>query len=500
MPSLNQLQIDWSLATTRSFQKEPDLRYFAYTVDCVDDGSGEEVCEYYINNAEIAFPYHFFRELHDEGYEGKIDITLPFINGKNLPNANSVKVGLFHSTTDRDFEEYRYQLNNTGVLSTLNFTNFHGDFDAFWDLSNFGIVDTLFKPDGSINRYVTGYHYINQINAKNFYTGSSDISAAYAMLTYNLTRQLKAIGGVRVEKTDMEVISQDTSVAVGKIDQTELLYSLNLIYALNDNSNIRLAGSRTLARPNMREMAPFTQFDTKNGFYNVGNPNLQRTLIQNYDIRYEMYPSQGELIALSGFYKVFDDPIIRAFNPRATIPELSYINVDEAVVYGVELELRKKLEFIAPVFRNFYFNTNLALIHSSYDIPQEEVDNSQNIDPEYDQTTRPFQGQAPYVVNAILSYIQPESGLELALAYNVSGEKLYNISLFATPDVYEQPFHLLNFKASKRFGENFQASFYLRNILNDTNVKTNTFNGEDYIAESYSVGKSIGVSLTYQIK
>ena len=278
MPSLNQLQIDWSLATTRSFQKEPDLRYFAYTVDCVDDGSGEEVCEYYINNAEIAFPYHFFRELHDEGYEGKIDITLPFINGKNLPNANSVKVGLFHSTTDRDFEEYRYQLNNTGVLSTLNFTNFHGDFDAFWDLSNFGIVDTLFKPDGSINRYVTGYHYINQINAKNFYTGSSDISAAYAMLTYNLTRQLKAIGGVRVEKTDMEVISQDTSVAVGKIDQTDLLYSLNLIYALNDNSNIRLAGSRTLARPNMREMAPFTQFDTKNGFYNVGNPNLQHSI------------------------------------------------------------------------------------------------------------------------------------------------------------------------------------------------------------------------------
>jgi hypothetical protein len=140
------------------------------------------------------------------------------------------------------------------------------------------------------------------------------------------------------------------------------------------------------------------------------------------------------------------------------------------------------------------------LIHSSYDIPQEEVENSQNIDPEYDQTTRPFQGQAPYVVNAILSYILPESGLELALAYNVSGEKLYNISLFATPDVYEQPFHSLNFKVAKRFAEHFQASLHLRNILNDTNVKTNTFHGEDYIAESYSIGRSIGLSLSYQIR
>ncbi len=499
-PSLANIQIDWNASATRSFQHEPDLRYFAFTKVCEDQGGGEEICEYYINNAEIAFPYHFFRRLEDKGYEGKVDITIPLLNGRNLSQSHQLKIGGMYTTMDRNFEEYRYQLNNSGVPSSLNFTTFNGDMNAFWDPSNFGIVDTLFRPDGSVQRYVTGYHYVNQINARNFYTGSSAITSAYAMLTYNLTRSLKAIGGVRMEQTDMEVISMDPMVPKGRIDQTDFLYSLNLIYNLSEKSNIRMAASQTLARPNMRELAPFEQFDTKNGFFNVGNPNLQRTLIQNYDLRFETYPASGEMIAVSAFAKRFDNPIIRAFNPRATIPELSFINVDEAFVIGAELELRKALGFITPGLKHFYFNTNLALIHSSYDIPEDELQNSRNIDPEYDQTTRPFQGQAPFIVNAILSYIKPESGLEMALSYNISGQRLYNISLFATPDVYEQPVSMLNFKASKRIGRNYQMSFTARNILNPTLMKTLDFNGTSYAAESFKLGRTLGVSLVYQIR
>ncbi|MDQ3015554.1 MAG: TonB-dependent receptor, partial [Bacteroidota bacterium] len=287
---------------------------------------------------------------------------------------------------------------------------------------------------------------------------------------------------------------------VGQINLTDFLYSGNLIYALTEKSNLRVAATQTLARPNMRELAPFVQFDTKNGFFNVGNPSLKRTLIQNYDLRYELYPGAGELIAISAFYKIFDNPIIRAFNPRATIPELSFINVDKATVLGVEIELRKSLSFIQRNLKNFYFNTNLALIHSAYKIPQDEIDNSKNIDPEYAETTRPFQGQAPFIINAILSYINPENGLEVALAYNVSGQKLYNISLFATPDIYEQPVSMLNFKIAKRFAENYQVSFTAKNILDSISRKTLDFNGKEYVAEAYPMGRTFGISLTYQIR
>lgn len=499
-PTFNAIQMEWNGSVTNSLQDEPDLRYFAFTKVCDDQIPGEDNCEYYINNAEIAYPYHFFRKLTDKGYEGKMDITIPLMSHKNTSNQNSLKVGGLFSSMDRNFEEYRYQLNNSGVSPNLNFSTFNGNLNSFLDLNNFGIIDTTYKADGSIQRYVTGYHYINQINARNFYTGTSSVSAVYGMMTYNLSRSLKAIGGLRMEKTDMEVISADTTAPRGHINQTDYLYSINLVYALTEKSNLRIAGSQTLARPNLRELAPFVQFDTKNGFFNVGNPDLKRTLIQNYDLRYEVFPNQGELIAISAFYKRFNNPIIRAFNPRATIPELSFINVDEAIVAGVEVELRKELSVISPALKNFYLNSNFALIHSGYDIPANEIENSKNIDPEYEQTRRPFQGQAPFIVNSILSYIHPESGFEVALSYNLSGKKLYNISLFATPDVYEQPMSMLNFKASKKLGKYYHLSITAKNILNAINEKNYQFNDVDYVAESNTIGRTFGFALTYHLR
>jgi outer membrane receptor protein involved in Fe transport len=289
-------------------------------------------------------------------------------------------------------------------------------------------------------------------------------------------------------------------VAKGNIDLTDVLYSGNLIYSLTDKSNIRVAVTQTLARPNMRELAPFEQFDTKNGFFNVGNPSLKRTLIKNFDIRYELYPRLGELISLSAFAKTFENPIIRAFNPRATIPELGFVNIDKAMVYGIELEVRKNLDFVGRFFRNFYVSSNFAVIHSSYKIPTEEFENSKRLFSEYNTSTRPFQGQAPYIANVILSYIDGEKGWESSLAYNVSGEKLYNIALFATPDVYEQEFPSLNFKLTKKFADHYQVSFAARNLLNSISKRTQQFQGKEYIAESYSLGTGFGISVAYFIK
>jgi outer membrane receptor protein involved in Fe transport len=162
--------------------------------------------------------------------------------------------------------------------------------------------------------------------------------------------------------------------------------------------------------------------------------------------------------------------------------------------------LRKQLDIFGSAFRSFYFSANFALIYSSYDIPEEELAASRAISPAYDRTSRPFQGQAPYIVNLILSYIEPENGWEASLAYNVTGERLYSISLFATPDVYEKPFPLLNFKVSKRFGEHYQASFNARNLLNAVNRRVLEFNGNTYDAESLTIGSGFGFSLSYWIK
>lgn len=499
-PGLKGAEIEWSGSTNKSFQKEPDTRYFAYLNYIDDDGNNT----YAINDAEFRPPYHFFRDLQDEAQDAKIDVTLPFLRRGNTSSTNSIKFGGLYSKMNRSFEEYQFShQRHGGVPQSIFFNNYEGDFDAFFDYNNFGVIDTTYFeqfPD-SVKQYTIGYHYVNQVNNRNFYDGEQTIAAAYLMGIYNVLPRLKLIAGVRMETTDMEVISRDTAIDKSVIDLTDYLYSANLIYSLTENSNLRLAASKTLARPNMRELAPFSQFDTKNGFFNVGNPNLTRTLIQNYDLRYERYPNPGELLAVSVFFKRFDDPILRRFDPSATIPTLGYTNIDNARVYGAEVEWRKNLGFVGGNFmQNMFIGANFALIKSEYDVPQDELNSSRGVDSTYNQTTRPFQSQAPYIVNVVLSYIDADKGWESSLSFNVSGRRLYNISLAATPDVYEEPFPLLNFNLTKRFANHYQFTFSARNILNPLNKKTQDFKGTKYVAESYNLGTTLGLGFAYFIR
>ena len=462
-----------------------------------------------MNNAEFAFPYHFYRDLKDKQQQAKIDFTLNI----NKSQSFKIKWGAYYSSTSRNFEEYRFQMNNSGILSSqkLLLNNYNGDLNAFLDVNNFGITDTLRNSTGAITRYSTGWHYINQVNNRNFYSGQQDIAAAYAMTVFSPIKNLKVIVGARIESTNINVASRDTNaifyslngdsiINPGKLKLIDILPSINTVYALSEKANLRLAFSQTLARPNMRELAPFEQFDTKNGFYNVGNPGLKRTLINNFDIRYELYTRPGEIIAVSAYYKTFKDPIIRAFNPKASIPELSFVNVDKAEVLGVEFEFRKSLDFISPFLHDFYFNTNLTLIKSRVDIPTKEIENSKNVDSTYTLESRPFQGQAPYIVNAILTYSNKKIGHESSLSFNVSGQKLYSISLFATPDVYESPVPLLNFKTTQNAGKYWQFSFVMRNLLNAKVAKTQFYKGQTYYAETYQIGRTIGLGVSFKIK
>jgi hypothetical protein len=125
--------------------------------------------------------------------------------------------------------------------------------------------------------------------------------------------------------------------------------------------------------------------------------------------------------------------------------------------------------------------------------------NHLQIDPGYAQTTRPFQGQAPFIVNLILSYLNQERGWESSLGLNITGEKLFNIALFGTPDLYEQPFPVLNFKVSKKFANHYQIGFNARNLINPANRKTQTYRGTDFVAEQFRMGSTFGLTLSYFI-
>lgn len=515
LSSVANIDVDWSGSYSKTAQEEPDFTYFAYTtvtdtfIRDINGTPGKSYeTEYYMNNAEYSRPYHFFRRLDDELIQGKVDITAPLDKAGKF----KIKTGAFYAGTNRDFKEYRYELSDNGIPSELRFTEYlrnnNNDLSTLFQPNQFGIIDTTYKTNGDVQRYTTGYYYVNQTLPKNFYSGEQVISAAYLMGILSVSSRLKVIAGARVENTDIRVNSQDTADVViageiyspkAEIRATDVLPSLNLVYQLNEKTNLRASATKTLARPNMREISPFVQFDSKNGFYVLGNPSLQRTLIQNYDLRYEFFPKTQEMIAVGAYTKIFDKPIVQAFN-NTTIPELIFINVDKAYVYGIELEVRKSLEFIHPFAKDFALAFNCTFIHSEVDMPEEELKTSRNFDSTYSQTVRPFVGQAPYIFNIILQYINKKIGNETSLSFNVSGKKLNQIALVATPDIYEKPVPMLNFKTIQRLDSRFSMNFTVQNMLNSSIVKTQDFKGKEYITEKYPLGVLFQAGIAYTIK
>ena len=265
---------------------------------------------------------------------------------------------------------------------------------------------------------------------------------------------LKLSPGQRVENTDISVVSRDTSQEEGSINKTDVLPSLSTVYRLKDNMNLRFSATQTLARPNMRELAPFTAFDNIGGDRITGNPELQRTLVQNLDLRWEWFTSPGEVYAVSAYFKNFDNPIVRAYLPRAANPEVQFQNVDNATVYGVEFEVRKKLGFIAPALEKLKFNANFSIIQSEVDIPgsPDEIDSEQDLIQKFNPEkgfTRPFPGQSDFLLNVGLNYADLESGWDVLVAYNVAGERLALISPSFNPDIYEKPFPSIRYIYSK---------------------------------------------------
>lgn len=481
------MKVDWVTAMTRSDQDEPDMRIFA------NEYNPEEQT-WAITQAAYNLPAHYFRALQDNQLEARLDLTFPIEKG--YLRGSKLKFGGAYTGMDRSFSERRYVM----TLRTGSFGGapYQGDPAAFFGPENTGV----FKTDDAKGINYIGNYVNDDTRPENAYTGTSSILAAYGMATLQVLPSLKVIGGLRVETTDMEVVSGNENLPIGKIDTIDFLPSVSLVYSLTSEMNIRAGYSNTLARPNMREMAPFASFEFIGDAIFLGNTELQRTRITNLDLRWEWFRGAGELFAASAYLKDFSNPIVRSFTP-ASNPEFSYRNVDHALVYGLELEFRRNLDFVSNVLRDFKIGANVSFIQSVVDIPQIELDVIQMVDPSA-SSTRPFQGQSPYIVNANLAYVNADFGWDAAISYNVFGDRLAFVGREGTPDIYEKSRHTLDLSITKTFKNGVSLGFTGTNLLDAkyrTASKFTNSQGQtnEFVYSQYQFGRTLGFTLGYQI-
>lgn len=306
----------------------------------------------------------------------------------------------------------------------------------------------------------------------------------------------------------MEVVGADStqpdSLRIGRIDADDVLPSANFVYQLGTNMNLRAAYGRTLARPTLREMAPYANFEFVNDYTFTGNINLERSLIDNFDLRWEWFARPGEIYAVSGFFKKFHDPIERTIigASSADNPEISFQNVDEGRVLGLEFEVRKSLDQVASLLRNFALGMNLTLVHSEVDIPKDKLQKIEERDPdglELDRS-RPLQGQSPYLLNLDLSYSSRYSGTSVDLNYNLFGDRLSDVTSDATPDVYEVGRASLNINTSQKLYRGLSLKISAKNILNSSVEFIHEYKNAEYTRTRYKPGRSYAVGLSYAVQ
>jgi outer membrane receptor protein involved in Fe transport len=304
---------------------------------------------------------------------------------------------------------------------------------------------------------------------------------------------LRVVWGVRYENFDQLVGSTrktDDRYSYSKVG--DFLPSVNATFKLNSKTNFRLAGSQTLVRPEFRELTNLAFYDFDLGAIITGSKDLQRTKVTNIDIRYELYPRAGEVLTLGAFYKDFRKPIELYFNQSGVASgTFNYSNATSAKSYGVELEIRKKLDFIAQGLKNFSFQGNAAYIYNRVNFENKTLD-------------RPMQGQSPYLINAGLLYDAEKIGLTSTLLFNQIGRRILFVGNDEVPAIWEAPRPLLDFQIAKKIiksqGEikmnvsnliNQRARFY--HDLDDNKH----YNSSDATAISRNYGTNVSIIFGY---
>jgi TonB-dependent receptor len=318
------------------------------------------------------------------------------------------------------------------------------------------------------------------------------VSAGYAMAEIPLGGRVRVIGGARVERWDLDMDAEATSGLPVTIlrRNTDLLPSLAINTKLSENQTLRLSATQTLSRPEYRELAPVSYRDMLGEREVFGDSSLVRALVQNYDLRWEWYPRSTELLSVALFAKRFDNPIEPIDVATSGASQLSFTNAESAFNYGLELEARKGLGFLAGALQPFAVFTNVTLMRSRINTGNSNLSALTNDE-------RPMVGQAPYVVNAGLTYSTWSGSTSATLLYNVVGERItYAAVQPINVDTYERPRHVLDFSLRFPLAGGISGKFDAKNLLDSPYEERQG----DVVRHRYVTGRSFSLGVNWNLR
>jgi outer membrane receptor protein involved in Fe transport len=476
-------KLNWVLGMNYLGENQPDLRRFR-TIQ-TDEGS-DTYRMIFPSSSNLYETGRYFGKLQEWSFNNGVNLETKLAKESERPFTLKTGYLLDYRTRQFDSRYFSYRASSTLSQEQLN----------AWEVLP---LDQIFKDEHFSK---DGFGIEEGTSPRDRYDAQNFLSAAYAGVQYPLGN-FQLSGGVRLEYNRQTLSSGTDTGEPIRIENNVLspLGSVNVDYSFNDEHKIRGGYGRSVNRPEFREIAPFLFYDYEFDLNRYGAPDLKTAHIDNYDLRYEWYPRQGETISVGGFYKQFHNPIETSIIPQGESPSFGYTNAKEgAYSYGVEFELRKSLQDLtrADWIDRLSVNLNASYIYSEVNYGAGVVGQD---------AKRALQGQSPYIFNAVLNYQDDPKGLQLSAAYNVVGPRIFAIGNLQFPAIYELPRHALDMTATKKLGSQFSLKVGVQDVLNaahryyqDTDRNRRIDTKKDDVIFHFKRGTVVSTALTYTLR
>ena len=429
----------------------------------------------------------FYQELNENDISTKLSFDINFGKDEDENFKNKLTFGINTRNKDRDFKaqqiNYIFDANNTVV-----------------DLDN---------PDAFLNEQNLlddVYHVIEVTRPQNSYDADLSDIAGYALLQWEVSDKTIINAGIRLEDFEQNVFFKDPVTSVdskGTIDEFFVLPSLDIKYTLNEKTNIRFAGSKTVTLPLFTETAPFLDEDVNE--FTIGNPGLKNSDNYNFDIKYEFFPRGGETFSVTAFGKYLDQPIEKIRIASANNNN-SFVNSDNAKIFGAEIEYKQQLNNIFTteedegILSNLSLGLNATVMYTKVTIDPSVTVLNASIAPT--NLERKLQGASPYIFNADINFSKEFGTHDISATfdYNIFGDRIYAAGGNGVGDIFEKGFSTLNFNFKDAINEHWEVGFSAKNILNPTidRYQDQEDINQELTVSSFKRGVNLSLGFTYK--
>ncbi len=464
--------LKWKGSYSNALMDQPDSRYYQILID-----EGQRRFDNQGRSNERVFGL-----VEDNVREGEVSLELPLIETKNFNFLSKVGAGLMNKDRVSRFQRFKYE------VDTATAVDITGDPTILGSSPDRICTDEVIRQGACtlVDTTVPSDRFLAEQEIRSYFIDTD--TKIFERLRVNL--------GMRFEDSTQTITTYEGSQLV-EIQNTLLmedyLPAAGLTFFLTDTMQFRLGYSETISRPAFKDLNPVGYYDDERDRTVTGNADLKGTIIANRDARLEWYFGNQENISVGYFDKDFTNPIEEVAgsfqNGVLTYSEGGFqlANVGNARVRGFEVEFRKNFSFIHHSLQPLALGGNYAQIDSEMQI-------FDSLAAQVTNTSRPLQGQSPYVINVNLDYDNKDSGTNATILFNRFGARIDTVGTDRRPDTYQDPFDQLDFVFSQRFGKENRNKVRLKiqNILDPDAI----LRMGDEVVEVFKRGRRASLSFT----